>query len=86
MFADDFECFFVGPKSKENGMPHLGLIRPLGTGEHGTTNDVGVAWPAQSAPVLIAVYLTGTMANGEARNRTLAAVGRAIADRLSERN
>jgi len=56
-----------------------------GSGEHGTTNDVGVAWPPQSAPVLIAVYLTGTAANGEARNRTIAAVGSAIADRLIER-
>jgi beta-lactamase class A len=56
-----------------------------GSGEHGTTNDVGVAWPPQSAPVLMAVYLTGTAANGEARNRTIAAVGSAIADRLSER-
>src|SRR5262249_32710468 len=53
-----------------------------GSGEHGTTNDVGVAWPPQSAPVLIGVYLTGTAANGEARNRTIAAVGSAIADRL----
>jgi beta-lactamase class A len=56
-----------------------------GSGEHGTTSDVGVAWPPPSAPVLIAVYLTGTTANGEARNRTIAAVGGAIADRLSER-
>jgi beta-lactamase class A len=56
-----------------------------GSGEHGTTNDVGVAWPPQSAPVLIALYLTGTTASGEARNRTLAAVGSAIAGRLNER-
>jgi len=55
-----------------------------GSGEHGTTNDVGVAWPPQSAPMLIAIYLTETMANGEARNRTIAAVGSAIADRLIE--
>jgi beta-lactamase class A len=57
-----------------------------GSGEHGTTNDVGVAWPPQSAPLLIAAYRAGATASGEARNRTLAAVGRAIADRLSERN
>ena len=55
-----------------------------GSGEHGTTNDVGVAWPPQSAPMLIAIYLTETMANGEARNRTIAGVGGAIADRLIE--
>ena len=53
-----------------------------GSGECGTANDVGVAWPPQSPPILIAVYLTGTAANAEARNRTIAAVGRAIAARL----
>ena len=53
-----------------------------GSGERGTANDVGVAWPPQSPPILIAVYLTGTAANAEARNRTIAAVGRAIAARL----
>jgi len=56
-----------------------------GSGDQGTTNDVGVAWPPQSAPVLMAVYLTETTASGEARNRTIAAVGTAIAGRLSER-
>ena len=57
-----------------------------GSGERGTANDVGVAWPPQSPPILIAVYhavyLTGTAANAEARNRTIAAVGGAIAARL----
>jgi hypothetical protein len=32
--------------------------------------------------VLIAIYLTGTAANGEQRNRAIAAVGRAIGTRL----
>jgi beta-lactamase class A len=54
-----------------------------GSGEHGTTNDVGVAWPPGSAPLLVAIYLTGTMANGDQRNRTIASVGRAIAARVS---
>jgi beta-lactamase class A len=53
-----------------------------GSGEHGTTNDVAFAWPPQSSPVLIAVYLTATTASGEERNRTIASVGRAIAMRL----
>jgi len=53
-----------------------------GSGERGTTNDVGVAWRPQSAPVLMAVYLTGTTTSAEARNRTIAAVGAAIAARL----
>jgi beta-lactamase class A len=52
-----------------------------GSGEHGTTNDVGIAWPPQSPPVLIAVYLTEATADGDQRNRTIASVGRAIAAR-----
>ncbi len=53
-----------------------------GSGDHGTTNDVGVLWPPQSAPVPIAVYLTGTTANSDQRNRTIASVGGAVAARL----
>ena len=49
-----------------------------GSGERGSTNDIGVIWPPQRAPVLVTVYLTETTAVGEARNATLADVGRAI--------
>lgn len=50
-----------------------------GSGEHGTTNDVGIIWPPGRAPLLVAIYLTETSKSGEQRNATLAAVGRAIA-------
>jgi beta-lactamase class A len=53
-----------------------------GSGERGTSNDIAVAWPPNSAPVLIAVYLTGTTVNAEARNGAIAAIGTAIAARL----
>lgn len=87
---DQLISWLVGNKTGETrlraGLPMGWRVGDkTGSGEHGTTNDVGVAWPPQSAPVLIAVYLTGTTASGEARNRAIAAVGRAIADRLSER-
>jgi beta-lactamase class A len=49
-----------------------------GSGERGTTNDVGIVWPPGRAPVIIAIYLTGTPAAAEQRNATLAAVGRAV--------
>lgn len=48
-----------------------------GSGERGSTNDIGVIWPPQGAPVLVTVYLTETTAASEARNSTIA-VGRAI--------
>ncbi|HYZ48756.1 MAG TPA: class A beta-lactamase [Sphingomonas sp.] len=53
-----------------------------GSGERGTTNDVGVVWPPGAAPILISIYLTETSATGEQRNATLAAVGRAVASAL----
>ncbi len=49
-----------------------------GTGEHGSTNDVGIIWPPRRAPVLIAVYLTETTAPPEQRDETLADVARAM--------
>ena len=50
-----------------------------GSGERGTTNDVGILWPPGRAPVLVAAYLTGTPAAAEQRNATIAAVGQAVA-------
>jgi beta-lactamase class A len=54
-----------------------------GSGERGTTNDVGIIWPPGRAPVLVSIYLTETAASGEQRNATLAAVGRAVVSALS---
>jgi beta-lactamase class A len=53
-----------------------------GAGERGTTNDVGIVWPPQRAPVLVAIYLTETSAPVEQRNAALAAVGRAVASAI----
>jgi beta-lactamase class A len=49
-----------------------------GSGERGTTNDIGVLWPPSGAPIVVTIYLTGTQASAEKRNATHAAVGRAI--------
>jgi beta-lactamase class A len=54
-----------------------------GSGERGTTNDVGVLWPPRRAPLLLTVYLTGTAAPAEQRNATIAAVGRAVAEAVA---
>ena len=50
-----------------------------GTGYRGTTNDVAIVWPPNRAPLLIAAYLTETEATSEARNATIASVGRVVA-------
>jgi beta-lactamase class A len=40
-----------------------------GAGERGTTNDVGIVWPPGRAPVLVAIYLTGTPQGRRAAQR-----------------
>jgi len=50
-----------------------------GSGAHGSTNDVGVIWPAQGGPIVVAAYLTQTAAPPEARDAAIAAVGQAVA-------
>jgi beta-lactamase class A len=50
-----------------------------GSGERGTTNDIGVVWRGNRDPIVIAAYLTGTSAGATERNAAIAAVGRAVA-------
>lgn len=50
-----------------------------GSGEFGTTNDVGVIWPPGRAPIVVTIYFTETRAALEQRIAVLASVGRAIA-------
>ena len=42
------------------------------------TNDIGVLWPQQRAPVLVTVYLTETRAADHAREAAIAQVARTI--------
>ncbi len=49
-----------------------------GSGAHGTANDVGVYWPTERAPVVVAVYLTETAAPEADRNNTVARVAQAV--------
>jgi beta-lactamase class A len=53
-----------------------------GTGEHGAMGDLGIFWPPEKKPILIAAYVLGGNASAEQRERAFAAVGRAVADGL----
>jgi beta-lactamase class A len=53
-----------------------------GSGDNGSTNDIGLLWPPQRPPVVVAAYLTQTAASYEQREATLAGVARAIAAAL----
>jgi len=49
-----------------------------GSGQHGSTNDVAIAWPQAGAPILVAAYLTQTDAAPAERSAALASVGEIV--------
>jgi beta-lactamase class A len=53
-----------------------------GSGDQGSTNDIGIIWPPGRAPILFATYLTRTSASADDRNAALADVGRAVVTAL----
>ena len=50
-----------------------------GAGDHGTRNDVAIAWPPGRKPILVSAYLTGSRLNAAGRDAVLAEVGRIVA-------
>lgn len=61
------------------GVPHGWRVADkTGTGERGSTNDIGVLWPQDRAPVLVTVYLTETSAPARARDGAIAEAARVI--------
>jgi beta-lactamase class A len=50
-----------------------------GTGDLGSTNDVGVLWPPRRAPLVVVSYLTECRAPADAREAALADVARSVA-------
>ena len=54
-----------------------------GSGDHGTANDVAVAWPPGRQPIIIAVYLTESTVSPDQQNAAIGAVARAVASGLS---
>lgn len=49
-----------------------------GTGNAGSTNDIGILWPPRRRPILVAAYLTQSSATAAVREGTLADVARLI--------
>jgi beta-lactamase class A len=50
-----------------------------GSGNHGVTNDIAVAWPPDRKPLIVATYYAESSASATDRNTVLAAVARIIA-------
>lgn len=54
------------------------IAQKTGSGGYGSTNDIGVVWPPGRAPIVVAVYTTGSSAKGDALLAPLADVGRIL--------
>ena len=67
----------TGAKRLRAGLPAQWRVGDkTGGGEHGTANDIAIAWPPGRAPILIAAYYTGSTLGEEARNQVIADAGR----------
>jgi beta-lactamase class A len=67
-----------GKRLRANLPPGWRLGSKTGTGDRGSTNDVGVFWPPGCAPIVVAVYLTAARASESARNAAVARVAGAV--------
>ncbi len=72
-------CKTGGKRLRAGLPPDWRVGGKTGTGERGSTNDVGIIWPAQGGPIVVAAYLTETSAPRESCNAVIAAVGKMIA-------
>jgi beta-lactamase class A len=58
------------------------IAQKTGSGGHGSTNDIGLLWPPGRAPLVVALYTTGSPAKGDALLTPLAETGRILARSL----
>ncbi len=59
--------------------PDWRVADKTGTGERGSTNDIGVLWPPRREPLVVVAYLTECKAPAAAREAALASVARSVA-------
>ena len=53
-----------------------------GTGAYGTTNDVGVVFPPQGQPVIVAIYYTGSSPDAQSDSKVVAGAAAIVAQAL----
>ena len=51
-----------------------------GSGDNGTANTIAILWPPAGAPILAAVYYTGSSASADIRNGVHAEIGCIVAE------
>jgi len=71
----------VGDKRLRADLPPTWRIGDkTGSGERGSTNTIAILWPPEGAPIVAAVYYTGSSAPMDARNAVHKDIGALIAE------
>lgn len=78
--ADWLVATKTGDKRLRAGVPKGWRVGDkTGSGGNNATNDVGVFWPSDRAPIVVAAYYVGADASDDQRSAVLAEVGRLAA-------
>lgn len=73
----------TGDKRIRAGIPKDWIVGDkTGTCGYGTTNDVGIIWPTNGAPIVIAIYFTQTNKDAAPRNDIIASVTQIVIEGL----
>lgn len=66
------------------GVPKGWLVGDkTGSGDYGTTNDVGIIWPSNCQPIVLAVYFTQPQQDTAPRNEVIASATRLVIEELA---
>jgi beta-lactamase class A len=69
----------TGDKRIRAGVPAGAIVADkTGGGDYGTTNDIGIVWRENRAPLVIAVYFTQPQQDAKANNEVIASAARIV--------
>ena len=69
----------TGGRRLKAGLPAgWSIAEKTGTSDTGSTNDIGVVWPPQGAPLVVVAFIRGSRAPHAQREAALAEVGRLV--------
>ncbi len=70
----------TGDERLRAGMPEDWKVGDkTGTSTNGVTNDIGVVWPPNRAPIIVSAYLAELPASSDERNVILKEIGHIVA-------
>ncbi len=57
-----------------------------GTGDYGTTNDIGIIWPPNCSPIIMVIYYTQNMQDAKPKDAVIASTAHLLVDEFAKNN